>query len=180
MALERENEALKRQLQTQADARNQEILDLQHHFADQLREIERMKGVNNPDEIGALKQRFRQLEERVSEQTAESAALKAQLAKLQADAKRQAEETDSLQYSLERARLEILKATPAQQAVNYEELLAPLEEQLAGLTAIIADKQAEIVRLQKLVHKECQERLRLQTLLGSSAELPPAATPLRS
>jgi chromosome segregation ATPase len=166
MGLAKENESLKRQLEQNANARNQEILDLQHHFAAQLRELQRLKPVDRSAEIAELKQKISELESRLVKQSSENAALKDQVTKLEAEAKRKQQENDSLHYSLERARIEAMNARKAKQRVNYDELLAPLDEQLKELTSIIAEKQYEIMRLQKLVHKECQERIRLQSLLG--------------
>jgi Tfp pilus assembly protein FimV len=166
MDLLKENESLKRQLELQANARNQEILDLQHHFADQLRVLQKQKGVDRSAEIFELQQHVSQLEKQLLTKEHENGILKEQVARLQQEVKKKEEENNGLHYSLERARIEAMTAREAKESMNYAELLAPLEEQLEGLTTIITQKQEEIAQLQKLVHKECEERIRLQGLLG--------------
>jgi chromosome segregation ATPase len=172
MGLARENESLKRQLEQLADARNREIMDLQHHFEEQLRELERLKGVDKGPEISAFKDRISQLEPGLTKQTRENAALKQQVTRLQSELKERDQTNQSLTVALDRARIDVLKATERRPEVNYEDLLAPLEEQLESLTTVITQKQDEINRLKKLVHKECEERIRLQAMLGMAAKPP--------
>jgi small-conductance mechanosensitive channel len=168
MDLRKENESLKRQLEQLAEARNREILDLQHNFANQLRELEKTKGLDRTEEIAGLNQRIRQLESELANEKKDNASLKNTVSQLEGKLKSAECQIKCLSDSLETARMEAQKTRPAQPPpIDFEAMLAPFEEQLENLRLCLTQKQTEIKRLQGVVHQECAERLRLQNLLGT-------------
>ncbi|OHS97301.1 SMC protein [Tritrichomonas foetus] len=163
----KEIDSLNRQLVLLGEARNQEILDLQHRFADRIRELEKSKGFDKFDEITALKTKISELEAKVAAKETENQDLKNHNNELQKQLKEANESHEKTSFLLEKARIEILKTkSEAPPEIDFEEMLKPLEDQLNMLKGVVTQKQAEIKRLQQLVHEECQERMRLQSLLG--------------
>lgn len=169
MDLKKENENLRKQLAQLGDARNREILDIQHNFAERIRELEKMKGLDREGEVQSLKEKIQSLERDLLKQKEENLEQKKTIRDLENKLKESEIRREQISYSLEKARIDALKAAsqpPPEPAFNIEEILSPLEEQVACLADVIAEKQEEINRLQKLVQEECEERVKLQLLLG--------------
>lgn len=175
MDLRKENENLRRQLSQLEEARNREVLDIQHNFAERIRELENMKGLNREGEIQSLKDKITCLERELQSQKTENSKNQKTIRDLENKLKESEIRREQISYSLEKARIDTLKAAsqPPPPELNIEELLAPLEEQLVCLVDVIAQKQEEINRLQKLVQEECEERVKLQKLLGLTAKEQP-------
>jgi chromosome segregation ATPase len=167
MDLRKENESLKRQLEQLAEARNREILDLQANFGAQLRALQQAKFPDKTEEIARLNARIRQLESELANETKEKDKLLVTIGQLESKLKVADIQIRSLTQSLASATAEAQKPKPAAPpAIDFEAMLAPFEEQLEQLRILVTQKQAEIKRLQGVVHEECAERLRLQGLLG--------------
>ena len=172
ISYQKEIESLNRKLITLGEARNQEILDLQHRFAARLRELERQKGFENFEELKKLNEKITELEVTIAEKDKENLELKNENSELREKLKEAGKKQEDTSFLLEKARIDILKLqmekqeTDNQPEIDYQELLKPLEDQLECLKAVIVQKQAEINRLQKLVHEECHERMRLQSLIN--------------
>jgi chromosome segregation ATPase len=167
MELKKENESLKRQLEQLAEARNREILDLQYNFANQLRELHKAKGLDKTEEIAGLNEKIHVLEVDLANERKENGTLKTAIGEVESKLKAADGHIRSLTQALETARAEAQKphSVPPPQ-IDFEQMLAPFEEQLENLRGCITQKQAEIKRLQGVVHQECAERLRLQSMLG--------------
>ena len=184
MDLERENANLRKQLAILADARNQEVLDLQHHFAERIRQLEAMKGLDKSAELEALNGKIVEMEGELLRRKEENTELRQKAEELEKKVKeleRKLKETEKskedMHYWLEKAKADALKAAQVERArsdpaINIDELLMVFEEQMAALTEVVTQKQEEIKRLQKLVHKECEERVRLQKILGLTVKQP--------
>ena len=168
MDLAKENANLRRQLDLLAEARNQEVLDLQHHFAERIKELERLKGLDKSAEVEALNAKIIELERESVKQKEEIIQLRQTVKELEGKLRDAEKSKDEMEYSLERARIQAMQAAakPKTPEINIDEIFASFEEQMEGLADVIAQKQEEINRLQKLVHDECQERVKLQTILG--------------
>lgn len=171
MDLAKENASLRKQLELLAEARNQEVLDLQHHFAQRIKELEKLKGLDRSAEIEALNAKIIELEGDRVKQKEENIQLTQTVKELERKLKEAEQSKEDMSYALERARIQAMQAAakpppPPQPEINIDEIFASFEEQMAELADVIAQKQEEINRLQKLVHDECQERVKLQTILG--------------
>ena len=162
--LRTENANLKQQLQQLAEARNKEVLDLQHAFAEKLKKLQREKGASLNDEMKK-----------------ENEDLKAKLKAVEEENKRIKQENDELQNKLKkstlsenslRAELNHLKSqkqnqnNEKQQLPDINELIEPYEKQILELAEVVKQKQNEILRLQGVIQQECEERLKLQAALG--------------
>lgn len=175
-SLKKEITSLNKQLVLLGEARNKEILDLQRRFADQIRELQRSKGLDSVDEIENLSKKIEELESALVLKENEIQNIKLANTELEKKLKNATEQNERTSLLLEKARIDTLKAqSEAAEAkkmvdelnnkntdVDYEELLKPFEDQLKKLKEIITKQNAEIVGLRNLVHEECTERMRLQ------------------
>ena len=166
--LKAENEKLKKQLEQLSEARNQEILDLQHHFAEQLKKLQAEKGISDNEELKKeneslksqlkqvidenvkLKQDYNELQEKLKKSTLSENSLRAEINHLKSQSKQE-------------VKVEV-QETP--QLPDINELIEPYENQILELANVVKEKQAEITRLQGIIHQECEERIKLQAALG--------------
>lgn len=179
-SLKQEITSLNKQLVLLGEARNKEILDLQRRFADQIRELQRSKGLDSVDEINNLNKKVEDLESALALKDKEIQNLKSANIDLEKKLKEATEKNEKTSLLLEKARIDALKAqseaaeakkladeaNSKNEEIDYEELLKPFEEQLEKLKEVITKQNAEIVGLRNLVHEECTERMRLQKQLG--------------
>lgn len=182
--LKKEITSLNKQLILLGEARNKEILDLQRRFADQIRELQRSKGLDNTDEIKNLNKKITDLEGVLASKDQEINNLKSKNIDLEKKLKDEVEKNNRNSVLLEKSHTDLLKAQfEAAEAkkiadessnksnnIDYEGLLKPFEDQLEKLKEVITKQNAEIVGLRNLVHEECTERMRLQKQINQQQQ----------
>lgn len=165
--MQAENDRLRRQLDQLSEAKNREVLDIQHHFADRVRELERLKGLDKAAEIDGLNAKISELEKTDLQQKSKNAELALTVSQLEKKLNETEENRVNTAQRLERLKKEAEeKVEVVPSTVNYDELLDPLREHLTSLGEVVALKDEEIKTLEELIQKEGEERARLERILG--------------
>ena len=167
-ALQKENASLLRRIESMAEARNKEILDLQYAFAERIRELEKLKGCDSSEKIAELTSKIVSLQEDLRTKEKECVQYQKQIVDQDKQIEAGKRREKMMRDEIEQLKIAAMKPQePPEPQIDIAELIAPLETELHRLSDLVAEKQAEIERLQNLVHEECEERNKLLAILKS-------------
>lgn len=159
MSLKEENEKLRNKIQQLSLQRNQEILELQHQFAEKYKAIQRQ---SNSEQAMKLRTENESLHQQIKELTEKTNTLTRQIKEIKDEQQRYQESAESL-----RKDIELAKSGKSNPMDEFSEFIEPFEKQVKELAKILSQKQAEIDRLQNVVHQECEKRIHLQAILDA-------------
>ena len=167
-ALQKENISLLKKIETMAEARNKEILDLQFAFAERIRELEKLKGCDSSEKIAELTSKIVSLQENLRMKEKECVKYQNQILDQDKQIEAGKRREKMMRDEIEQLKIAAMKAQePKEPEIDIGELIAPLETELHRLSDLVAEKQTEIDRLQNLVQEECDERNKLLAILKS-------------